>query len=496
MKLFNKKTKLDKCLFSLSILTAVISINNANANDNDNKVKHSINNKKAIEQPNNPANTFVSSQATTNTSTTSSKADASNAVKVKSIDGIAAIVNNNVITKRELIANANSIQQQLKNAGKNINVSQQDFLKEILERLINDKVQLQRARDIGVNLSDAEIISLIKATAAKNNMTLEQYVQAIEKTGVNIKQWKEDAINNIVLDRLRQKEVEPKVKVSEAEIDSYISSLVGVTVSASEEFNISRVFIPNTGKFDQETLNKETEKANEILANILNNNISFEQAMKYYSKAKEASSASSISIANTKSLPSEVLTVLLRMQRQQIWPEVIKTKDGYYILRLNDKIVTNKQVRQEAVEIPQTKVRQILIRVAGTTSEKDAKQRLSELKKKIEAGEDMASLASLYSQDGSAMNGGSMNWVSLGEMVPEFEQAMNVLAVGKVSDPVRTDYGYHLIQVLERRVKTVAVSQQREEARNVLKERKTEIVYQDWVKDLRTRAFVDYKVKF
>jgi peptidyl-prolyl cis-trans isomerase SurA len=414
----------------------------------------------------------------------------------QTVDRIIAVVNNNVITQKELLNNADAIEKQLASIGKKVQVTRAEFLKEVLERLISDKVQIQRARDVGINLSDMEFNSIIESTSKQNNLTSAQFLESLQKAGVNMKQWQEEQRNNIILGRLRQKEVEPLVKVSESEIDSYLSSLAGVTVAASEEYSISRIFIPNAGgNLDKDALNKSREKAQKVLDDIVNGQISFEKAISYYSKAPEAStSQTEILISDFAQLPSDVSTVLLRMQRQQLWPYLIETKSGFYILRLNDK-KNNNNTRNTAIQIPQTKVRQILIRVAGVTSEKDAKQRLLDIKARIDKGEDMATLATLYSQDGSAMSGGNMNWVSKGEMVPEFEQVMNVLPIGQVSSPVRTDYGYHLIQVLERRVKDVSVGQQRETARRVLTERKTEIVYQDWVRNLREKAFVDYKLK-
>ncbi|MFM2343541.1 MAG: hypothetical protein RLZZ210_149 [Pseudomonadota bacterium] len=414
----------------------------------------------------------------------------------QTVDRIIAVVNNNVITQKELLNNADAIEKQLASIGKKVQVTRDEFLKEVLERLISDKVQIQRARDVGINLSDMEFNSIIESTSKQNNLTSAQFLESLQKAGVNMKQWQEEQRNNIILGRLRQKEVEPLVKVSESEIDSYLSSLAGVTVAASEEYSISRIFIPNAGgNLDKDALNKSREKAQKVLDDIVNGQISFEKAISYYSKAPEAStSQTEILISDFAQLPSDVSTVLLRMQRQQLWPYLIETKSGFYILRLNDK-KNNNNTRNTAIQIPQTKVRQILIRVAGVTSEKDAKQRLLDIKARIDKGEDMATLATLYSQDGSAMSGGNMNWVSKGEMVPEFEQVMNVLPIGQVSSPVRTDYGYHLIQVLERRVKDVSVGQQRETARRVLTERKTEIVYQDWVRNLREKAFVDYKLK-
>ncbi len=411
------------------------------------------------------------------------------------IDGVAAIVNNNIITQKELLNNADAIEKQLAASGKKIQVSRQEFLKEVLERLISDKVQIQRARDVSITLSDAEFNSIIESTAKQNNMTSAQFLENLQKAGVKMAQWKEEQRNNIILGRLRQKEVEPLVKVSESEIDSYLSSLTGVTVAPLEEFNISRIFIPNGGgDLDKDALNKSRDKAQKVLDDITSGSITFEKAISYYSKVPESEKQNEIIISDFSQIPVEISTVLLRMQRQQLWPYLIETKSGFYIIRLNNR-QNNDKMRNKAVQIPQTKVRQILIRVAGATSEKEAKQRLIDIKKRIDNGEDMATLATLYSQDGSAMSGGNMNWVSQGEMVPEFEQAMNLLPAGKVSIPVRTDYGYHLIQVIDRRVKDVGIGQQRETARRVLTERKTEIVYQDWVRNLREKAFVDYKIK-
>lgn len=410
----------------------------------------------------------------------------------QSLDRIAAVVNNNIITQKELLNNAQAIEKQLASIGKPLNISRENFLKEVLERLITDKVLIQRARDVGLTLNEAEFNNIVAATAKQNNMTLESYITTIEKAGVNLKQWKQDQINNILLGRLRQKEVEPLVKVSESEIDSYLSALTGVTVAPLEKFDISRIYLPNNGGLDKQTLDKSREKAQNALDSINNGSLTFEQAQKYYSESSNKNPR--VVLSDLGQLPSEISDVLLRMKREQIWPNLLETKEGFYILKLNDRIIDTGS-REKAIQIPQTRVRQILLRVAGTTSEKDAKERLSQIKKRIDAGEDFGSLATLYSQDGSAMNGGNMSWVSLGEMVPEFEQAMNILNINQVSNPVRTDYGYHLIQVLERRIKSVGIGQQREAAKKVLTERKTEIIYQDWVRNLRERAFVEYKIK-
>ncbi len=422
-----------------------------------------------------------------------------NAPARQMIDGIVAIVNNSVVTHQELTAYASLVQKQLESLGNKVDVKQPVFLKEILERLIIDKIQLQRAKDLGINISEAEFNQILELTVKQSKLTVPTYMAQLEKSGINLKQWKQDQYNNIILARLRQKEVDTLVKVSESEIDSYLSSLTGVTVAPLEEFNISRIFIPYKNGLtkdgvDLEDLSKQRDKSRQILDDILAQKIAFTDAIRQYSKAPEVEQKQYDLIINDFSkLPSDVAGILLRMQRQQTWPELIETPEGFYILRLNDRR-NNDQLREKAVQIPQTQVRQILVRVAGDMNEKEAKQHLTKIKQRIDAGESMASLASLYSQDGSAANNGNMGWVSLGEMVPEFEQAMNILQINQISQPIRTDYGYHLIQVLDRRIKSVGVNQQRETAKNVLLERKTEMVYQDWLRNLRERAFVDYRL--
>jgi peptidyl-prolyl cis-trans isomerase SurA len=418
----------------------------------------------------------------------------------KMIDGIVAVVNNNVITYQELSAYASLVQKQLEGLGNKIDVKQPAFLKEILERLIIDKIQLQRAKDLGIAISEAEFNQILELTTQQNKLSVAEYIAKLEKAGINAKQWKQDQYNNIILARLRQKEVDSLVKVNESEIDSYLSSLTGVTVAPLEEFNISRIFIPyanslNKDSMNAEELSKQREKSRQVLEDILAQKITFIQGIRQYSKAPEVENKQyELNINDFSKLPNDVGGVLLRMKRQQTWPDLIETADGFYILRLNDR-KNNAELREKAVQIPQTQVRHILIRVAGDVNEKDAKERLIKIKQRIEAGESMSSLASLYSQDGSAANNGNMGWVNLGEMVPEFEQAMNVLPLNQISQPIRTDYGYHLIQVLGRRIKSVGVNQQRETAKNVLIERKTEIVYQDWLRNLRESAFVDYRLQ-
>ncbi len=423
----------------------------------------------------------------------SSFAQNNNQASIKSIpiDRIIAIVNNNIITQKELLIEANKIEKQLISIGKSINIDKYIFLNEVLERLITDKILLQRARDVGISISDAEFSNIVQTTAKKNNITIDEYLDAIKKAGVDLNQWKQDQVNNLVLSRLRQKEVEPLVRVSETEIDSYLSSLSGVSVTPLEKFHISLIYLPNGGNLDKEIVNKNREKAQSVLDSIINNTLTFKQAQQYYLN-KDNQDKQNIIVSDLGSLPNQISEVLLRMNRQQLWPNLLETNNGFYILYLNDKKI-DANLREKAVQIPQTNVRHILLRVAGDANEKEVKQRLLEIKNKIDSGVDMASLATVYSQDGSSSNGGNMGWVSHGEMVPEFEQAMNVLQPGKVSNPIRTDYGYHLIQVISRRIKSVGLGQQREAARQVLNERKTEIIYQDWVRNLREKAFVDIK---
>jgi peptidyl-prolyl cis-trans isomerase SurA len=409
----------------------------------------------------------------------------------QTVDTIAAVVNNGVITQRELDERAGLIAHRL--TQQNAPVPPMDQLRQqVLTQMVLERIQLQKAKEDGITIDDAAVQRTLERLAQANNLTLDMYRARIEAAGVPWTTFTSDARTELTLSRLREKEVDSKITVTDAEVANYIASQRGPNAGQTNDLHIEHIFVKAPLNAPETDIEAAQKKADALLAEA-KGGANFEKLAKANSQAPDAAKNSGdLGFLPPSKLPPELVTAAATLRPGEVAPQLIRTNDGFEIVRLVERRA-GQGSSADAPKLVQTHVRHILLRVGDGLSEPQAREKLLDIKNQIAAGGDFAKFARTYSQDGSASQGGDLGWVSPGETVPEFERAMNSLQDGQISDPVRSEYGYHLIQVLGRRDAEGSVAQQMDLARQAIGQRKAEQAYADWLRELRDTAYVEVK---
>jgi peptidyl-prolyl cis-trans isomerase SurA len=410
----------------------------------------------------------------------------------QTVDSVAAIVNNDVITVRELDERTGLIERRL--AQQHAPVPPQDQLRaQVLNQMVLERIQLEKAKEDGIVVDDTAVQKTLQRLAAANNLSLDVYRARIEAEGVPWSVFTRDARNELTLSKLREKEVDSKVTVSDAEVANYIASQRGPGARAQQDLRIEHILVKVPAGAAQADVDAAQKKAQAILQQA-KSGAKFETLAKDNSQAADAKKGGDLGFQAPGNLPAAFVTAASQLRPGEVNPDVLRTDEGFEVMRLVDRRTGVGGSAADAPKLVQTHVRHILLRVGEGESEGAARQKLLEIRRQIEAGGDFAKFASTYSQDGSASQGGDLGWISPGETVPEFERAMNNLKDGEISEPVRSEYGYHLIQVLGRREAQGSVAQQMDLARQAIGQRKAEQAYADWLRQLRDSAYVQYKI--
>jgi len=404
---------------------------------------------------------------------------------VQVIDRIVVVVNDDIITRHELSERARVASAQLKQRGAP-SPPQAVLEKQILERMITDRVQLQFAKETGLRVEDTELDRAISRIAAENKLSLQQLRAALERDGVDFNRFREDIRDEITIARLREREVENRITVTEGEIDNFIRTQQG-SATRGDEFNLSHVLVTVPEKASPETIQARRERAEQALAQI-KSGTDFRQVAASFSDAPDALKGGAIGWRTSSRLPSLFLEAVQGLQAGQV-SGILRSPNGFHILKLNERRGT-----APPVSVRQTHARHILIKTNEQVSEAEARRRLLILKERLDNNADFAELARLHSEDASGAKGGDLGWLSPRDTVPEFERAMDRLKPGEVSEPVRSQFGWHLIQVLERRQEDVSGERQRLEARRALRARKSDEAYQEWLRQLRDKAYIQYRL--
>ncbi|WP_175084033.1 peptidylprolyl isomerase [Trinickia soli] len=410
----------------------------------------------------------------------------------QTVDSVAAVVNDDVITVRELDGRVGLIERRL--AQQHAPVPPQDQLRaQVLNQMVLERIQLEKAKEDGIVVDDAAVQKTLQRLAAANNLSLDVYRARIEAEGVPWSVFTRDARNELTLSKLREKEVDSKVTVSDAEVANYIASQRGPGARAQQDLRIEHILVKAPAGASEADVAAAQKKAEAILQQA-KGGAKFETLAKQNSQAADAAKGGDLGFKAPSTLPAPFVTAAAQLRPGEVNPDVIRTDAGFEVMRLVDRRVGVGGSAADAPKLVQTHVRHILLRVGEGQPEAGARQKLLEIRQQIEAGGDFAKFASTYSQDGSASQGGDLGWISPGETVPEFERAMNNLKDGEISEPVRSEYGYHLIQVLGRREAEGSVQQQLDLARQAIGQRKAEQAYADWLRQLRDSAYVQYKI--
>ncbi|AOJ02874.1 MULTISPECIES: peptidylprolyl isomerase [Burkholderia] len=407
-------------------------------------------------------------------------------------DEVVAVVNNDVITGRELDQRVGLIARRLQQ--QKAPVPPIDQLRaQVLNQMVLERIQIQRAKDDGIVVDNATVQATLGRLAQANGMPLDQYKARIEAQGVPWDVFVRDARTELMLSKLREKEVDGKITVSDAEVASYIASQRGPNAGSQQDLRLEHIFVKAPTSAPQADIDVAQKKAEGLLQQALASGVDFERLAKNNSEADDAKKGGDLGFKSPSSLPSDVVDAVSKLRPGQVNPTLVRVPDGFEIVRLVDRRAS-QSVSAASPKIVQTHVRHILLRVGEGKSESQARQQLIDIRRQVEAGGDFEKFARTYSQDGSASQGGDLGWISPGETVPEFERAMNSLQDGQVSNPVRTEYGYHLIQVLGRRDAEGSVQQQMDIARQAIGQRKAEQAYSDWLRELRDSSYVQVKL--
>jgi peptidyl-prolyl cis-trans isomerase SurA len=408
------------------------------------------------------------------------------APRALTLDRVVAVVNDEAITRTELESQKRAVAANMQRQG--LQVPNNDTLeRQVLERFINEKAELQFARESGIRTDDASVDTALSQLARDNKMTDAQFREALQRDGLSVIKFREELRNDITLKRLREREVEQRVVVTEGEIDAYLANQKTQGLE-KEEYNLSHVLILVPEQASPTQIAEREGRAKQALAD-LGNGRTFGQVAAIYSDASDAATGGVIGWRSGDRLPTVFADAVKALQPGQV-SGVVKSPNGFHLVRLNDK-------RGGVVKtvVDQSRARHILVRVNEFLSEADAKVKLERLRDRISRGEPFAEVAKSGSEDASNGRGGDLGWLSPGDTVPAFEEAMKALKISEMSAPIRTPFGWHLIEVTERRKQDITDEKSRATARAALRERKAEESYQDWLRQLRDRAYVELKTE-
>ncbi len=407
--------------------------------------------------------------------------------EILKMDRIIAIVDQSVITEQELADRTRTVSAQLEKQGTEL-PPQNILEKQILERLIVDSLQLQLAAQTGLKVDDTQLDKTIERIAEQNKLSVEEFKTLLEKDGMSIRKFREDIRSEITIARLREREVDNKLSVSEGEVDNYLTTQAS-RGEENDEYEISHILIRTPEDASPEDLQKAKSKTEEVLKQLADSNNSFAQVSAGFSDAPNALEGGAMGWKNGSQLPALFLQALKDLQPGEV-AKPIRSPNGFHVLKL-----TNRRGGTSSLVIGQTHTRHILIKLSEVVSEKDGKRKIDGIKERIDNGTKFEEMARQYSEDGSANNGGDLGWVNPGDTVPPFEKAMNALGPGEISEPILSPFGWHIIQVLERRQQDMTKEASRLKARQEIRARKSEEAYQDWIRELRDRAFVELRLE-
>lgn len=401
------------------------------------------------------------------------------------VDRIVAVVNDEAITAFELQTRMAIVERQLR--AQNVQLPPRDVLQQqILERMVVDRVQLQYARDTGMRVSDVELDGALRRIADNNKMALADFRVALEKDGVAWPKFREDIREEMTLARLRDREVDSRIVVSDAEIDNYLANPSAENANVEVQLAHIVVRVPEQASPDQ--LMRIGAKAQTAL-DAVRRGEDFAKVAASHSDAADALTGGAMGVRPLDRLPQLYAEVAQKLKPGEV-SDIQRSPAGFHIIKL---IARSGGGPLAITTLKQTRARHILIKVNELVSATEARQKLVGIKERLDNGADFAELARLYSNDLSASSGGDLGWVYQGDTVPDFERAMDALKLKEISQPIQSPFGFHLIQVLDRRVEGATAERQRQAARQVLRERKSEEAYQDWLRQMRDRAYVEYR---
>lgn len=403
----------------------------------------------------------------------------------RSGDYILAIVNQELVTAGEVNQRIERVRETASRAGNRL-PPEDELRRQVLDALIEERVQITYARETGQKVDDLELDRAVSNVAVQNQITLAQLRERLRTEGVDYGRFRNNVRDQILVERIREREVQSRIRITDGEVDEVIAKQRAAAGGASQ-LNIAQILITVP---EGATLAQATERrilADNALARVRAGE-SFEAVARQVSEDANRAQGGVIGMRAAERLPDVFVERVKNLKPGEVAPAVLRTGAGFHVLKLIERRDAG------AFTITQTRARHILLRTSAQLSQEAAVRRLAGFKEQIAAGRSsFENLARQNSEDGSATSGGDLGWTSPGSLVPEFEEAMNALPLGGISDPVVSRFGVHLIQVVERRDTELDARAQRDQARNVLRERKFEEAYTEWLAELRARAYIEMR---
>lgn len=403
---------------------------------------------------------------------------------IGSRDFIVAIVDAMPITNHDVNSRVPQLRDQLKQQGRPP-LTGEALLLAALDRLILEKALLQYAKETGIAIEEDAITQAEQRVAAQGQMTVEALHKKVKHDGSSVERLRQNLREQLTLQRLTERNVPSRIKVSDIEIDQAIQTKQSATIGTNPDIELGHILIATPEKANETEIAALQTKAQTALANIQRGD-DFARVAKEFSDAPDRDKGGLMGLRSANRYP----TLFVEATKNLNIGDVTLTRSGagFHILKLVTKRASS------VLTVTQTHPRHILLRPGGQLSQNSARAELADFKRQIEAGKaDFAKLAREHSQDASGPDGGDLGWVSPGMFVPEFEEVMNKLALGQIADPVISRFGVHLIQVLERREAPISERELRDMARSSLRDKKFEETYQLWAQEVRGRAYVEYR---
>ncbi|VAW62602.1 Periplasmic chaperone and peptidyl-prolyl cis-trans isomerase of outer membrane proteins SurA [hydrothermal vent metagenome] len=402
------------------------------------------------------------------------------------IDSVAIIVNENIITKQQITTRFNDFKRQLSLQGKKL--PPENLLKnQVIERIIVDNIQMQMAKAKGIHIDDLSLNNALESIAQNNSTTLDNMHNLLESKGISYNSFREQTRKDMTIRQLQQRMIFSRVKVSEQEIDIFLEQQKASGDAANDKYHLAHILIATPEAASPEDVAKALAKANEALAKLKEGEAFNEVALRY-SDGRHALKGGDLGLLGAAQLPSLFLDAARRLKIDEV-STALRSAGGFHILKLLDK-------KTQTHIVSQTHARHILIKADEITSSEDARKKLTEVKLKLDQGEDFAKLAAKYSQDpGSKNKGGDLGWASEGTFVLRFNEVMNSLKDGQTSEPFKSQFGWHIMQVLERRKQDETEQVIRQKAQRAIQNRKADEELQLWLRRARDEAYVEYRIK-
>ena len=408
------------------------------------------------------------------------------------VDAIVAVVNTDVITLKELDDRVRLIEQRLKR--QNTQMPPRETLqRQLLERMIVTRAQMQMARDSGIRVDDIMLDRAVSRIAEQNQLSLQTFRDQLERDGLSFARFREEIREEITLQRLREREVDNKLQIGESEVDNYLAASAGKNDAGQLEINLAQILVRVPENASPQQIAERRKRAETAIAQ-LKSGADFAKTAASFSDAGDALSGGDLGWRSVSRLPQLFVDALEKINEGEIAP-LVRSANGFHVLKLNGRRTATLAKGASGTMVQQTRARHILIKVNQIVSSAEASRKLAELRERLEnKAAKFEDLARLYSNDGSASKGGDLGWIYPGDTVPEFERAMNALNPGEVSKPIESPFGFHLIEVVERKTEEVSRERQRLMARQSLREQKLDEAYEDWLRQLRDRAYVEYRL--